>query len=99
MKKRSVRVESLLEATLLIAQGLLVISAASLVIFWFMGLGGCASTGGRSSEVNSRAYEERLAEEWGIEVEGVRLTAAGYLLDFRYRSLIRRKPWVFSCEV
>lgn len=26
-----------------------------------------------------------LREQWGIEVKGIRLSAAGYMLDFRYR--------------
>ena len=29
----------------------------------------------------------RLEETWGIQVEGIRLSAAGYMLDFRYRVL------------
>lgn len=28
---------------------------------------------------------EAVSREWGIAVEGVRLSAAGYVLDFRYR--------------
>lgn len=28
-----------------------------------------------------------LAEQWGVEIVGLRLTAAGYFLDFRYKIL------------
>jgi hypothetical protein len=30
---------------------------------------------------------ERIADRWGIRIEGLRLTAAGYMLDFRYTVL------------
>lgn len=30
---------------------------------------------------------ESIARQWGIEIESLRLTAAGYMLDFRYRVL------------
>ena len=36
-------------------------------------------------ENTSAADETRLADEWGIDVLGVQLSAAGYMLDFRYR--------------
>lgn len=39
-------------------------------------LAGCAA---------ERAAPPSLAERTGIEIEGVRLSAAGYMLDFRYR--------------
>lgn len=32
-----------------------------------------------------------LAEKWGIESHGIRLTSAGYMLDFRYRVLDAKK--------
>lgn len=35
--------------------------------------------------------EERIARVWGIRPLGVRLTAAGYMLDFRYRVLEPQK--------
>ena len=31
------------------------------------------------------SQSETLAQQWGIEVQGIRLSAAGHLLDFRYR--------------
>jgi len=32
-----------------------------------------------------------IAKKWGIEVESMKLTASGYMLDFRYRVLDARK--------
>lgn len=37
----------------------------------------------------------RIAEEWGIEPFGVTLTAAGYMLDFRYRVTDPQKALTF----
>jgi len=34
---------------------------------------------------NERAEEQRPEEKWGIEIESVRPTAGGRLVDFRYR--------------
>ena len=31
------------------------------------------------------AVAARLAEQWGVEVIGIRLTSAGYMMDFRFR--------------
>jgi len=33
----------------------------------------------------TEAVAERLAEQWGVEVIGIRRTSAGYMLDFRFR--------------
>jgi hypothetical protein len=33
----------------------------------------------------SEAVAARLAEQWGVEVIGIRLTSAGYMMDFRFR--------------
>jgi hypothetical protein len=33
----------------------------------------------------TEAVAARLAEQWGVEVIGIRLTSAGYMLDFRFR--------------
>src|SRR5574340_1233976 len=62
-------------------------------------LAGCSSTGDRKSDEYDRTMEapatappaspqsrvDPLLEQWGIESHGVRLTSAGYMLDFRYR--------------
>ena len=39
----------------------------------------------------SGAAAERLAEQWGVEVTGIRLTSAGYMLDFRFRVVDAQK--------
>lgn len=36
-------------------------------------------------------YNANDESRWGIEVEGVRLTAGGYMLDFRYRIMDHKK--------
>ena len=41
-------------------------------------LSGCAVTSRPTSE-------ELLAEKWGVEIQSVRLTAAEYMIDFRYK--------------
>jgi len=62
-------------------------------------LGGCSSTGGKRPDSYERTMEapvtappagaqssaDPLLEKWGIESHGIRLTSAGYMLDFRYR--------------
>lgn len=35
--------------------------------------------------------KQQLAEEWGIEILSMRLTAGSYMLDFRYKVLDREK--------
>lgn len=40
---------------------------------------------GACSTAPERAVGDPPAAQWGIEVEGLRLSAAGYMLDFRYR--------------
>lgn len=37
------------------------------------------------------ADARRIAWQWGIEIESLRLTSSGYMLDFRYRVLDARK--------
>jgi hypothetical protein len=62
-------------------------------------LAGCSSTGYKKADECDRTVEapasappvapqssiDPLTEQWGIESHGVRLTSAGYMLDFRYR--------------
>ena len=46
----------------------------------------CASTPQSRSEVPSTGAGDRsLEEKWGIQLKELRLTAAGYMIDFRYR--------------
>lgn len=39
----------------------------------------------------NHALQKQIAEEWGIEILGIRRTAANYMLDFRYRVLDAEK--------
>jgi len=56
-----------------------VLAAVSMTV-----LAGCASTDGpASSEMGTPTVEE----QFGVKIEGVRLTANGYMLDFRFRIL------------
>jgi hypothetical protein len=48
----------------------------------FVLLSACATT-----TDTTQSDAERLAEEWGVEIQSVRLTAAEYMIDFRYRVL------------
>ncbi|MBW8307098.1 MAG: hypothetical protein K0M46_09780 [Thiobacillus sp.] len=53
-------------------------------------LGGCAGTTEKPpdyAEVEKAATQAGSADALGIEIEGIRLSAAGYMLDFRYRVL------------
>jgi hypothetical protein len=45
---------------------------------------GCATTG-------TEKVERTLADEWGVEIQSVRLTAAEYMIDFRYKVLDAKK--------
>ena len=60
--------------------------------FLAVGLGlitGCASPAVKANENEPALPDKRLCleEQWGVEVSSVRLTAAGYMLDFRYTIL------------
>jgi hypothetical protein len=55
---------------------------------------GCATTGSQQPvELTAEQQAEQAAaeqlrlveEQWGVEIQGVRLTSADYMLDFRYR--------------
>ena len=52
-------------------------------------LGGCASTmTHESAQIHHPAHRSgKVLEQWGVEVLGVSVTAAGYFLDMRYRVL------------
>ena len=48
-------------------------------------ISGCASTGGDAPATETAAPSPSLEEQWGVEVVALRLTGAGYMLDFRYK--------------
>lgn len=55
-------------------------------------LNGCALT--RRGEQETPALnpsQDVLEEKWGIKIEGIRTSAGGYMLDFRYRILDAEK--------
>jgi len=56
---------------------------ALLMLAGFFLSAGCAGTP-RNQGLNAAAT---LEEQWGISVVGIRLTAAGHMLDFRYKVL------------
>jgi hypothetical protein len=43
------------------------------------------------SNTSSSGLQQNLTERWGIEIIGIRQTAAGHMLDFRYRVIDSEK--------
>lgn len=75
-------------------------SAILLLLFSVLPYTGCATNGKHASaaqpvspvervetaEVNiTQSQSDRLKANWGIEVDSARLSAGGYMIDFRYR--------------
>lgn len=57
-------------------------------------ISGCASTGGEvaDAELSETADSaSEIVDKWGVEVVALRLTGAGYMLDFRYKVLDEEK--------
>jgi hypothetical protein len=52
---------------------------------------GCGQSNDSAGLDDREAAEAKLEEEWGVKVIGIRRTAAGYMLDFRYRVLDAEK--------
>lgn len=46
---------------------------------------------GGGSEVSDPDHVGRIRDQWGVEVLGIQATAAGYMLDFRYRVIDAEK--------
>jgi len=56
-----------------------------LYAFFFI-LNGCSTTGIKDDpSLVSEERESTIEETWGIEIQGIRYSAAGYMLDFRYK--------------
>jgi hypothetical protein len=56
------------------------------------GVAGCATQSQQAAqqsiaEQNISEQQLQIEDQWGVEIQGVRLTAAEYMLDFRYRVL------------
>jgi hypothetical protein len=47
---------------------------------------GCAAPNGTTSPQKAASADD-FESRWGVHIEGVRLTAEGHLIDFRYRVL------------
>jgi uncharacterized protein YceK len=75
---------------------------ATAVLAGTLTLSGCSSAttkseekepayGGGASETTDPAKVGSLQEQWGVEILGIQTSAAGYMLDFRYRVLDAEK--------
>ena len=71
-------------------------ACATVVLAAALALGGCSNGsskpmekepayGGGGSTTTDPSKVGSLREKWGVEVLGIQATAAGYMLDFRYR--------------
>ena len=69
---------------------LLLITAVILFSLGYLQLTGCATTSEKQG-TEKVAKPESMEERWGVEIIWVRQTAAGYMLDFRYRVLDAEK--------
>lgn len=54
-------------------------------------LAGCAATWSNMRAGAGQGVPPSMEEAWGIEIIGIRYSAAGYMLDFRYRVLDSEK--------
>ena len=54
-------------------------------IAFLLSLVACASTPQSTGFPSTGTGDKSLEDKWGIRLEGIRLTAAGYMIDFRYR--------------
>jgi hypothetical protein len=55
-----------------------------LLLLFSLQLTGCATTS-KNEETDKHISSSSMEERWGIEITGTRLTASGFMLDFRYR--------------
>jgi len=69
---------------------MLAMTAALLLALLSLQLAGCAATPDKQAK-EMLASEETIEERWGIQIIGIRQTAAGYMLDFRYRVIDQKK--------
>lgn len=71
-------------------RGLYLNIIAGILLVWLgiglMGLAGCSATrGNQGLKADALLDSARIEERWGIEIQSIRISAAGYMLDFRYR--------------
>jgi len=65
-------------------------TAAILLAISFLQLIGCAATS-KKQAAEDVVNTESMEEKWGIQIAGIRLTASGFMLDFRYRVIDAKK--------
>ncbi len=59
---------------------------ALLAVLIAASLTGCATSGGGSADTAASAPAAPTAEaQWGVEITSIRVSAAGHMIDFRYR--------------
>jgi hypothetical protein len=62
---------------------------ASTIMTWWLSLVPLQAMGDTTAPENNSfkpvTRAETIEEKWGIQIQGIRLSAAGYMLDFRYR--------------
>jgi hypothetical protein len=63
---------------------LFAVAAAILLFLIALQIVGCATSHNKQG-VKPLAKVKSIEERWGIQIIGIRQTAAGYMLDFRYR--------------
>jgi hypothetical protein len=54
-------------------------------------LGAAAEARDAGSEASRPKHQQNISERWGIEIESLRISAASYILDFRYRVIDAEK--------
>jgi hypothetical protein len=55
------------------------------IVFLLLGCGETTNSTGLDAAETAETAAAKIEEEWGVKVLGIRRTAAGYMLDFRYR--------------
>lgn len=71
---------------------MLAMTAAVLLALLSLQLAGCAIAERQGAGTTGGA--ESIEESWGIQIIGIRQTAAGHMLDFRYRVLDAEKAQI-----
>jgi hypothetical protein len=69
-----------------VSYGLLVI----LLVILSLLLTGCAATS-KKQVAEEVVNTESMEEKWGVQIVGIRISAAGFMLDFRYRVIDAEK--------
>ncbi|MHC4159177.1 MAG: hypothetical protein ACYSSO_08880 [Planctomycetota bacterium] len=62
-----------------------VICAGFIIVLTFFGCGLTSTTAIQNVEQTTCEGKTSLEQQWGVQICGIRLSAADYMLDFRYR--------------